>query len=242
MSYPWPQGKNPFDPDLEGLTVGFRMKMMLANVYAYQRLGHDDIVNQALKNVETFPWEVPDWVPVIYNNVFGDQRCKSVEGFPVPPSGAESSCPEWHLSLYPESGCGGNYLQFTGLSTGNPGPCVSSPSSLSAEDPSGMSCIYVSPSPGGNKLEQGCSAAGWPLHAMSWGLTNGICSAFTDANCKDELIEYKGPQSCTDAHSMEDTTPIISLRCSANTPSCSACIKCRTACLDLVGDDDAYSR
>ncbi|KAL1880651.1 hypothetical protein Daus18300_001262 [Diaporthe australafricana] len=242
LSYPWPQGQNPFDPDLEGPTIGSRMKTMLANIYAYQRLGHDDIVNQALKNVGTFPWEVPDWVPVVYNNVFGDQRCKSVEGFPIPPSGAKSSCPEWHLSLYPENGCMGDYYQFTGLSTGNPGPCVSSPHALSTDDPSGMSCIYVSHSAGESKLEQSCSAGPLLLWAMSWGLTDGICSAFTDTNCKDELIEYKGSQSCTDVKLWKGITPIGSLRCSANTTSCSTCIECRTACLDLVDDNNAYTR
>ncbi|KAG6365114.1 hypothetical protein INS49_006721 [Diaporthe citri] len=70
------------------------MKVMLAKLYAYQRLDHDEIINQALKGIDEFPWQVPDYVPVIYNGVFGDQRCKNVNGFPNPPPGQGILCPK----------------------------------------------------------------------------------------------------------------------------------------------------
>lgn len=66
------------------------MKTILADTYAYQRLPHDEIINQALENLKDddgrqipFPYAVPAYVPVIYNNVFGDQKCKAVAGFPA---------------------------------------------------------------------------------------------------------------------------------------------------------------
>lgn len=67
--------------------------MILTKLYAYQRLDHNEIINQALKGIDEFPWEVPDYVPVIYNGIFGDQRCKIVNGFPNPPPGQGVPCP-----------------------------------------------------------------------------------------------------------------------------------------------------
>lgn len=49
LAYPWPAGQNPFDASLDTPTVGRRMKPLLADVYAYQRLPRDRIVNQALR-------------------------------------------------------------------------------------------------------------------------------------------------------------------------------------------------
>lgn len=65
--------------------------------YAYQRLPHKEIVNKALKkkNIKEFPWPyIPNYVPVIYNYIYGDQRCKVVKGFPQPPPGAGVPCPQ----------------------------------------------------------------------------------------------------------------------------------------------------
>lgn len=70
------------------------MKAMLSRIYAYQRLDHNEIINQALKKMDEFPWKVPEYVPVIYNGVFGEQRCKIVDGFPNPPEGQPYPCPE----------------------------------------------------------------------------------------------------------------------------------------------------
>lgn len=53
------------------------MKYMLSQFYAYQRLPRKEIINQAMKkkSIKQFPWPfVPNWVPVIYNYVYGDQR------------------------------------------------------------------------------------------------------------------------------------------------------------------------
>lgn len=66
---------------------------MLSDWYGYQRLPHSEITNQALKQIDEFPWPVPNYVPVIYNQVFGPQRCKTVAGFPNPPPGVGYPCP-----------------------------------------------------------------------------------------------------------------------------------------------------
>lgn len=91
LSYPWPSNQeNPFDwggPSRDG-TVGERIKAMLCNTYAYQRLPTSEIANKALKTLQAFPiprefpWAIPDKVAVIYNMAFGPQKCKDVEGFP----------------------------------------------------------------------------------------------------------------------------------------------------------------
>lgn len=50
---------------------------MISQWYAYQRLPRQEIINQAMKkkHIKKFPWpNVPVWVPVIYNYVYGDQR------------------------------------------------------------------------------------------------------------------------------------------------------------------------
>lgn len=70
------------------------MKAMLSHVYAYQRIDRLCIWNQCLLKHRTFPWQPPEYVPVVYNGVFGDQRCKIVDGFPNPPGGQPFSCPE----------------------------------------------------------------------------------------------------------------------------------------------------
>lgn len=70
------------------------MKTILTKLYAYQRLDHSEVINQALKSIDEFPWQVPDYVPVIYNGIFSDQRCKIVSGFPNPPPGQGFPCLE----------------------------------------------------------------------------------------------------------------------------------------------------
>lgn len=91
LSYPWPSPKeSPFyfgAPPRDG-SVGDRVKTMLCNTYAYQRLPHSEIANKALAILQAFPiprafpWAIPDKVAVIYNMAFGPQKCKDVEGFP----------------------------------------------------------------------------------------------------------------------------------------------------------------
>jgi hypothetical protein len=87
LSYPWPAGQNPFS--LGGdVSVGRRMKTMLADTYAYQRLPRDKLIAQSLENIKRgnqdheFPYEVPARVNVAYNMAYGPQKCKEVEGFP----------------------------------------------------------------------------------------------------------------------------------------------------------------
>lgn len=120
---------------------------------------------------------------------------------------------------------------------------MSSPGTLSTDDPSSMSCTYVSHGHHGNAHEQNCSVGAWPFQPKSWAMTDAFCSVFHDDTCKldiKEQIKYNSSQSCINAQSGMEFNSIGSLRCSANTPSCRACIKCRTACLDLVGQDEAY--
>lgn len=80
------------------------MKTVLGKLYSYQRLDHNKIINQALKKMDEFPWQVPEYVPVIYNGVFGEQRCKIVDGFPNPPSGTDDPLPRtrqrWRLQWW----------------------------------------------------------------------------------------------------------------------------------------------
>lgn len=89
LAYEWPEGQNPFDSDRETPTVGRRMKTMLADVYAYQRLPRHRIVNEALRYIHRkhpgrgFPSRVPPKVPVAYNMAYGDQKCKAVDDFPT---------------------------------------------------------------------------------------------------------------------------------------------------------------
>ncbi|KAJ0109318.1 hypothetical protein J7T55_009650 [Diaporthe amygdali] len=354
LSYPWPKDENPFDPERRHPSIGFRMKTMLANVYAYQRLDHSEIVDEALGNIPAFPWDIPSYVPVIYNNVFGDQRCKDVDGFPNPPHGVGVACPGqddsgsdgddggdddsgdeagshdgsgdgpgngsgggesvgpggdstdtvfftsaptwlssgwssfstvtlsanesriptnapgestnsgssssttvflnitssasssstadstaksvsispsstvtqavtesstststgslptassdsiWTLSLYTQPGCRGDRFQFTGLATGNLSPCMSSPGTLSTDDPSSMSCTYVSHGHHGNAHEQNCSVGAWPFQPKSWAMTDAFCSVFHDDTCKLDIKEqtkYNSSQSCINAQS-----------------------------------------
>lgn len=92
LSYPWPStAENPFTfvgAPPGGGSVGRRMKTMLADIYAYQRLPRNEIANQAMKTLQSFkpprpfPWTIPDRVDVIYNMAFGNQKCKNVAGFP----------------------------------------------------------------------------------------------------------------------------------------------------------------
>lgn len=91
LSYPWPSEKeSPFyfgGPPRDG-TVGERIKTMICNTYAYQRLPTSEIANKALAILRAFPvprdfpWAIPDKVAVIYNMAFGPQKCKDIEGFP----------------------------------------------------------------------------------------------------------------------------------------------------------------
>lgn len=88
-SYPWPSEKeNPFSFTGSGGSVATRVKAMICNTYAYQRLPASEIVNKALATLQQFPvprkfpWSIPDKVDVIYNMAFGPQKCKDVEGFP----------------------------------------------------------------------------------------------------------------------------------------------------------------
>ncbi|KAJ4421908.1 hypothetical protein N0V82_003405 [Gnomoniopsis sp. IMI 355080] len=88
-SYPWPSDKeNPFSFTGSGGSVASRIKAMICNTYAYQRLPASEIVNKALDMLQKFPvprkfpWAIPDKVDVIYNMAFGPQKCKDVEGFP----------------------------------------------------------------------------------------------------------------------------------------------------------------
>lgn len=110
LSYPWPStAENPFafvGAPPGGGSVGRRMKTMLADTYAYQRLPRGEIANRAMGTLQSFrpprafPWAIPDRVDVIYNMAFGDQRCKNVPGFPnvkrddtCPLSGDEGGTP-----------------------------------------------------------------------------------------------------------------------------------------------------
>ncbi|POS79147.1 hypothetical protein DHEL01_v202472 [Diaporthe helianthi] len=119
LSYPWPENQNPFAATLEGGgSVGRRMKTMLADTYAYQRLPRDKLVAQALEQIqkrgkEEFPWEVPARVNVAYNMAYGHQKCKKVEGFPNLKRDADSC---------PVPGSGGADGEATGsiFYTGNP--------------------------------------------------------------------------------------------------------------------------
>lgn len=88
-SYPWPSEKeNPFSFTGSGGSVSTRVKAMICNTYAYQRLPASELVNKALATLQQFPvprkfpWAIPAKVDVIYNMVFGPQKCKDVEGFP----------------------------------------------------------------------------------------------------------------------------------------------------------------
>lgn len=87
LSYPWPEGQNPFSPG-GSPSIGRRMKTMLADTYAYQRLPRDKLIDESLRQIKennqdhVFPWEVPPMINVAYNMAYGDQRCKIVEGFP----------------------------------------------------------------------------------------------------------------------------------------------------------------
>lgn len=89
LAYPWPAGKNPFDPNINGApSVGRRVKLMLQK-YAYQRLPRSEIAAQAMvrrnaKGLTTLPWDIPPTVPVAYNMAFGDQKCKIVPLQPGP--------------------------------------------------------------------------------------------------------------------------------------------------------------
>lgn len=108
LMYPWGDPtSNPVKFNSRDGSVGTRMKTMLCNTYAYQRLPKSEIINQALKTLQafpkprTFPWAVPDKVSVIYNMIFGAQKCKDVAGFPnvkrdgdvcpLPPGGPDTS-------------------------------------------------------------------------------------------------------------------------------------------------------
>lgn len=88
LSYPWPTGQNPFDKNVKEPTVGRRMKVMLADVYAYQRLPRDRLENQAIRFIQrnnpthSFPYPMPAKVNVAYNMAYGDQKCKAVDNFP----------------------------------------------------------------------------------------------------------------------------------------------------------------
>lgn len=110
-SYPWPSDKeNPFNFAGSGGSVASRVKAMICNTYAYQRLPASEIVNKALNMLQKFPvprqfpWAIPEKVDVIYNMAFGPQKCKDVEGFPnvkrdglscplAPGGGSQSSGP-----------------------------------------------------------------------------------------------------------------------------------------------------
>ncbi|KAJ0124773.1 hypothetical protein J7T55_006114 [Diaporthe amygdali] len=87
LSYPWPEKKNPF-ASKDGPSVGRRVKTMLADTYAYQRLPRDRLIGESMQNIiknnpnHQFPWEVPAKVNVAYNMAYGDQKCKIVDGFP----------------------------------------------------------------------------------------------------------------------------------------------------------------
>lgn len=106
-SYPWPSPEeNPFSFIVPGATVGTRIKTLLCNTYAYQRLPASELANkapatlQAFPKPRSFPWAIPDTVAVIYNMAFGAQKCKDVAGFPnVKRDGL--ACP-----LAPEGGSG----------------------------------------------------------------------------------------------------------------------------------------
>lgn len=89
LAYPWPAGQNPFDKNVNGPTIGRRMKILLADVYAYQRVPRDRLANQAIRYIQknkpdhNFPYPIPAKVNVAYNMAYGDQKCKAVDSFPV---------------------------------------------------------------------------------------------------------------------------------------------------------------
>lgn len=102
-----------------------------------------------------------------------------------------------------------------------------------------MSCTHGS----GETTEAKCDGGTWPFQPKSWYLGNGYCNLWRDDKCLRQVkggVSYDNHVGCSNAPI--DLSKVQSVSCSPRTPSCEACIKCRLACLDLLGKADEFQK